>query len=300
MDLSICIVSWNVAADLRKCLECIAWQSDELALEVIVVDNASSDGSVELVRRHFPSVTLIENDANVGFARAANQALEAAVGRYVLLLNPDCVPGEHALARLVGFADRRPDAGLIGPKLVYPDGRLQHSCRRFPTIKAAIFRHTVFGGLFSRAVSPEEYLMVNWDHNDVREVDWLSGACLLARREAVKDVGMLDEQFFWGSEDVDWAYRMHRKGWKVVYFPEVRVVHAVGASTDQVVAATVVRTHRSMLRLYRKHFCRWPLAWVLVAVGVWARAALILGQYWLKAACVRVLRPFRRRARRRR
>jgi len=297
MDLSICIVSWNVAADLRKCLESIASQSDELALEVIVVDNGSTDDSLQVVRRHSPSVTLIENETNVGFARATNQALEAASGRYLLLLNPDCVLSAHALRRVVEFADTRGDAGLFGPKLVYPDGRLQYSCRRFPTIKAAIFRHTLFGRLFPRAAGPQDYLMATWDHAEAREVDWLSGACLLARREAIEDVGLLDDRFFWGSEDVDWAYRMHQRGWKVVYFPEVTVVHAVGASTDQAVAATVLRTHRSMLRLYRKHFCRWPLVWLLVAAGVWARAALILGQYWLRGVFLKALRPLRRRTR---
>ena len=299
MDLSICIVSWNVAADLRECLESIASQSDDVALEVIVADNASSDDSVDMVRRDFPSVRLIENDGNAGFARAVNQAMEAASGRYLLLLNPDCVVGEGALPRLVEFADSRPDAGLIGPKLLYPDGSLQHSCRRFPTIKAAIFRHTVFGRLLPGAAGPEEDLRAGWDHDDVREVDWLSGACLLARRDAVAEVGPLDEGFFWGSEDVDWAYRMHEKNWKVVYFPEATVVHAVGASTNRVVTKTIVRTHRSMLRLYRKHLCRFPLAWAPVALGVWTRAALIIGQHWLKAAWVKATRPLRRRAQRR-
>ncbi|MGD8239443.1 MAG: glycosyltransferase family 2 protein [Armatimonadota bacterium] len=295
MDLCICIVSWNVAAELRGCLESVAPQGDEAGPEVIVVDNASSDYSVAVVGRHFPRVKLIENETNVGFAAAANQALSAGSGRYVLLLNPDCVVPEDALRRMVEFADSRSDAGLIGPKLVYPDGRLQHSCRRFPTVRAAIFRHTVFGRLFPRAASPEEYLMAAWAHDEVREVDWLSGACLMARREAIEEVGPLDEQFFWGSEDVDWAYRMHEKGWKALYFPEVTVVHAVGASTDQVVAATVVRTHRSMLRLYRKHFCPFALAWLPVAAGVWARAGLILVQHWLKWLWTRATRRLRRR-----
>jgi GT2 family glycosyltransferase len=275
MDLSICIVSWNVAGDLRRCLASIRAQRGAPRFETIVVDNASADGSAEMVRREFPEARLIALDRNRGFAAGNNVALAEAAGRYLLLLNPDCVLPADALQKLVAFADSRPEAGLVGPKLVYPDGRLQYSCRRFPTLKAAVFRDTVLGRLWPRARAPGTYLMADWDHNEVREVDWLSGACLLAR-----------------AEDVDWAFRMKAAGWRVLYTPEPVVTHAVGRSTDQVAVRTVLRTHRSMFRLYRKHLCRSPLLLPLVWCGVWLRAFVILAEQFARRVIVRARRPF--------
>lgn len=297
MDISVCIVSWNVATDLRECLASVRAQRTGLQFETIVVDNASADGSPDMVRREFGDVRLIALDRNRGFAAASNIAMAHAKGRYFLLLNPDCVLPSDALQKLVDLAEAQPDAGLIGPKLVYPDGRLQYSCRRFPTLKAAFFRDTVFGRIFSSARAPSEYLMADWDHDGLRDVDWLSGACLLARAEAVRDVGDLDEGFFWGSEDVDWAFRMKAAGWRVVYTPEPVVVHAVGRSTDQLVVRTVLRTHRSMFRLYRKHLCKTAALLPVVWAGVWARAMTILAQHFFRVLLAYLRRPFVRRKR---
>ena len=275
-DVSVCIVSWNVAGDLRACLVSIRAQQTPPSFEVIVADNASSDDSVRMRQEEYPEVRLILNADNLGFAKATNQTLRAAQGRYLMMLNPDTVLQPDCLAKLVAVAETHPEAGIVAPRLVYPDGSLQFSCRRFPTIAAAIYRNTVFGRLFPRAQAASEYIMRDCDHDTEHDVDWASGACLLIRREAYVQVGELDEGFVWGSEDVDYCFRMHRAGWSVLYSPVTDVIHAVGRSTDQAVVPTIVRTHRGMYRLYAKHFAPNALARAFVAVGVWLRAALLI------------------------
>ncbi len=288
-------MSWNVQADLRKCLRSVFQSDADASFEVWVVDNASTDATVAMLRQEFPQVKLICNETNAGFAAANNQGLKAAEADYYLLLNPDTIVPEGAFAKLLEFADAHPEAGAIGPKLANPDGSLQCSARRFPTITAAVFRNTVLGRLFPRSASPGHYLMTEWDHSDAREVDWVSGACMLIRREALEQVGYLDEAFFWGSEDVDYCFRLHRAGWQVMYSPEPVIVHAIGKSTSQVVIPTIIRTHRSMWRLYSKHLARNLLSRAVVAVGVWLRAGLLIASYQARQVLARLRRLFRKR-----
>lgn len=293
-DVSVCIVSWNVADDLRACLQSLRAQHTPPSHEVIVADNASSDETVAMIREDFPDVTLIVNDRNLGFARATNQTLRQARGRYLLMLNPDTVLEPDALATLVSVADDHPEAGIIAPRLVYPDGSLQYSCRRFPTITAAVFRNTFLGRLFPNARAAEYYVMADFDHETEQEVDWASGACLLIRHEAYEQVGELDPGFVWGSEDVDYCLRMHQAGRAVVFTPATEVVHAVGRSTDQAVVPTIIRTHRGMYRLYSKHFAPNLLARALVGVGVWLRAGLLVAGWYGKWLLMWATRPIRR------
>lgn len=293
-DVSVCIVSWNVADDLRACLESIRAQQTPPTYEIIVADNASSDETVPMLREQFPDVEVIVNDENLGFAKATNQTLRRARGRYLMMLNPDTVLEPDCLAKLVAVADAHPEAGIVAPRLVYPDGSLQYSCRRFPTIAAAIYRNTVFGRLFPGARPAAEYIMQDCKHDAQRDVDWASGACLLIRREAYEEVGELDESFVWGSEDVDYCLRMHRAGWSVLYSPVTDVVHAVGRSTDQAVVPTIMRTHRGMYRLYSKHFAPNALARAFVWVGVWVRAGLLIVSWearrFIRGALARISR----------
>ena len=281
VDVTLCVVSWNVWPDLRLCLESLR-QSPDVAQQVIVVDNASADGTPELVREHFPEVQLIANPGNRGFAGGSNQALAAGTGRYLLFLNPDTIVPPGGLRELLAFAGQHPEAGIIGPRQTYPDGRLQYSARHFPTIAAAVLRNTPLGQLFPRAAAVQGYLMSDWDHESVREVDWVSGAVLLLRREAYEQLGPLDEGFFWGSEDVDYCWRAHHAGWKVLYTPRPAIIHAIGRSTDRVRTRTIIRTHRSMYRLYRKHLARSWAAAALVWLGVWLRAGMLLLYTWAK------------------
>lgn len=278
MELSVCIVNWNVRDDLANCLESLREGMRGVEGEIIVVDNASADDSVEMVRRRFPQVRLMVNDANLGFAGANVQAMHQAAGRYILLLNPDTLVPAGAMRELLDFAAAHPRAGVVGPKLVYGDGSLQASCRCFPTIQAALFRNTLLGGLFPHARASASYLMQDWDHSTVREVDWVSGACLLVKREAYEQVGDLDTGFYWGSEDVDYCWRVHKAGWKVVYTPSPVITHLVGRSTNQAVFRTIVRHHRSMYRLYAKHIARNPVSRSLVWLGVWTRASVLILQ----------------------
>ncbi len=279
VDLSVCLVSWNVWADLRACLLSLS-ETRGLHLQIIVVDNASTDGTVTQLRREFPTVELVVNAENRGFAAASNQALAVATGRYLLLLNPDTVVPPRGLEELVDFADGHPQAGVVGPQLRYPDGRLQYSARHFPTIAAAVFRNTPLGRLFPHARAVQAYLMADWDHDEVREVDWVSGAAMLIRREAYEQIGPLDERFYWGSEDVDYCWRAHKAGWQVLYTPTPRIIHAVGRSSDQAVRRTIVNTHRSMYRLYCKHLAQCPFSCALIWLGVWIRATLLLLPLW--------------------
>ncbi len=287
-DLSICIVSWNVREDLARCLDSLYSDPATGNVQVVVVDNGSTDGTVTMLTERYRQVEVIANEMNRGFAAASNQGMRASGGRYILLLNPDTIVPAGALPELVKAGDRYPAAGIIGPKLLNADGSLQYSCRRFPTIGAALFRSTLLGQLVPNSGSVREYLMADWDHDSVREVDWVSGACMLLRRQMVEQIGYLDEGFFWGSEDVDYCWRAHKAGWKVLYIPSPKIVHLVGRSTDQAVAATILRRHRSMYRLYCKHFATGPLQRAAVWCGVWMRG-LLLAASWVVRRAVRRL-----------
>lgn len=277
VDLSVIIVNWKTKDELRACLRSTL-EGDRTSMEIIVVDNASHDGSVEMLKREFPSVQVIENEANYGFARAANIGIKASSGRYVLLLNPDTEVQPHAFSTLIRFADENPEIGIIGPKILNPNGTLQYSCRRFPTIGAAIFRNTLLGRLFPRNPYTRDYLMVEWDHRETRDVDWVSGAAMLIRRRMLEEIGLLDERFYMYCEDVDLAYRAWEKGWRVTYYPHVCVTHVIGRSSDRCPNRMVVQFHKSMYRLYCKHQARSvisPLR-LIVLMGLIVRGGTII------------------------
>ncbi len=293
-EVSICIVSWNVADDLRACLASLQRQDNSPTAEIIVVDNNSSDDTMTMLENEFREVITIANPENRGFAAATNQALQRSRGRYLLMLNPDTLVPADGLSSLVQFADTHPKAGIIAPKLLNPDGSLQYSCRRLPTLTAAIFRNTLFGKLFPRARSAADYVMSEWDHDSVREVDWASGACLLIRRETYEQLGPLDEGFRWGSEDVDYCVRAHKAGWQVLYTPQPAITHAIGRSSDQAVVRTIITAHRSMYRLHAKHFARNPLIKPAIWGGLWLRAGLLIADWRVRQAISVVRAWFKR------
>lgn len=237
--LTVVIVSHNTRDLLRECLRSLAAAGDRAPLRIMVVDNASHDGSPEMVRGEFPAVELVGNSENVGYSRAVNQALRVAGGPFGLVLNPDIRVRPGSLDRLVTFMEEHPRAGVAGGKLFNPDGSLQHSCRTFYTFRTLLYRRTVLGKLFPRSRVIRDHLMADWDHAAPREVDWVLGACMMVRREAIQDVGLMDERFFLYFEDVDWCYRMNRRGWQVWYVPDAVMVHhhrresAQGGITDK-------------------------------------------------------------------
>jgi N-acetylglucosaminyl-diphospho-decaprenol L-rhamnosyltransferase len=272
-DLTIVIVSWNVGELLRRCLQSIL--ATELDVEVVVVDNASIDGSPEMVRAAFPQVRLIANDENRGFTAANNQGLAVAQGRCLLLLNPDTEVVADALATMVQYLEAHPAVGALGPRLLFPDGRQQPSRRRFPTLATALVESTVIQEWWAENRILRRYYMADTPDDAVQPVDWVVGACLLVRRDVYEQVGGLDEGFFMYSEELDWCKRIKDAGWEVVYLPTATVIHHEGKSSEQVVPARHIRFQTSKVRYFRKHH-GWPqaetLRWFLLATYVYQLA----------------------------
>ncbi len=250
--LSVLIVNWNVRDLLRRCLQSVLAPSLPDALEVIVVDNGSTDGSGEMVRTEFPQVHLIANPDNRGFTAANNQGLAVARGRYVLLLNPDTEVVGDALTTMVAFADAHPDVGVVGPQLLNPDGTVQSSRRRFPTLMTALFESTWLQPYAPRRLLTRYYVLDRPD-DEIQDVDWVTGAALMARREAIEQVGPLDERFFMYSEELDWCRRFRAAGWRVVYLPTARVIHYEGRSSEQVLPARHIHFQTSKVRYFHKY-----------------------------------------------
>lgn len=288
-DLSVTICSWNTIDDLRACLASLRAVKDEAHFEVVVVDNASEDGSPDMVAAEFPEFRLLRQTKNLGFTGGHNLAIAERRGHDVALLNSDTVVHPGAIRALTAYFKDHPEAGIIGPKLLNPDGSLQFSCRRFPNPVAAAFRNTVLGRIFPNNRYVREYLMQDWPHDLPREVDWLSGAALFARGEVVDKVGVLDDTLFMFCEDVDWCKRTWQAGWKVVYVPQAVITHAIGRSTDRVANKMIVRFHRSMFRYYLKHnvreaFVLWRPFMALVALAALSlRALAFLAKNWRDA-----------------
>ena len=250
IDLSIIIVNWNTRDLLAQCLQSVYDTVRGLEFEVFVVDNASTDGSAAMVRERFPQVQLIENGENVGFARANNQAIERSTGHYVLLLNSDTVVTPGAIEALVKFADLRPDAGAVGPQLLNGDGSFQASYAQFPTLWTEVL---LLWGI-ARVVYSRYFPSNPPEHSqETCECDWVGGACLLVRKEAIAEVGTLDEDYFLYVEEADWCYRLKQRGWKILYYPDARIVHYGGRSSDQWDVSRRIHLHRSKLLFFRKH-----------------------------------------------
>lgn len=278
MDVSAIVVSWNVADYLRRCLESLRAEASlgALSCEVIVVDNASTDGTVDVLRSSFPEVRLLENRENQGFTRANNQGMAVASGTYLLLINPDAELLPGSLGAMVGYLDGHPDVGVLGPQLLNTDGSHQSSRRRFPTLATAFVESTVLQGYFPNARVLRRYYCLDLPPDRPQEVDWLVGACLLVRRRAVEQVGVFDEQFFMYSEELDWSYRMKKAGWRVVYLPEAQVVHHYGKSSSQDLPHQHIRFQDSKCRYFAKHHGR-PAA-ALLRAFLWLTYLYQLGR----------------------
>ena len=279
MDLAIVIVNWNVRDLLRRCLTSLQTAIETAGVDttVVVVDNASADDSVAMLRADFPWVRLIASPTNVGFTRGNNLALSAlgfsdpdtsppssppsfvgkgagglGLPRYILLLNPDTEVPPTALATLLAYMDAHPAVGLLGPRLRYGDGSLQSSRRRFPTLATGLLESTVLQQWWPSAPPLRRFYLADQPEDRPQAVDWLVGACLLTRREALVQVGLLDEGYFMYSEEVDWARRFRALGWETVYLPTVEIVHYEGRSTEQVVAQRHIYFQTSKARYFRK------------------------------------------------
>lgn len=251
IDLSIILVSWNVADLLAACLESIANGTGDLHVEVIVVDSASSDNSVAMLRERFPQVRLIERTENIGYTRGNNVGMAAAQGRHWLLLNPDTEIMGDALTRMVAYLDTNPNVGILGPYTHNSDGSYQSSRRRFPTRTLAFFESTWLQPFAPKALIDRFYVN-DAPVEQTLDVDWVQGSALVARREVYAQIGGLDEGYVMYSEELDWCKRAKDAGWRVVYLAEAHILHHGGKSSDQVVARRQIMFNQSKLRYFRK------------------------------------------------
>jgi len=256
MDLSIVIASWNVKELLASCLASVykSLQGTATEYEVLVVDNASSDGSADMVRERFPQARLMANVDNKGFAVANNQAMAESRGRYAVLLNPDTVLRDNALGILLRFMEDTPSAGMAGPRLVYGDGSFQHSAFGFPSLAQAFFDFFPIHYRLLESRLNGRYPRSLYASGRPFAIDHPLGACMMVRCEVIEQVGPLDEQFFMYCEEVDWAMRIKSAGWDVYCVPAAEVVHYAAQSTRQFRDEMFVALWRSRFRLFAKHY----------------------------------------------
>ncbi|MGE0448462.1 MAG: glycosyltransferase family 2 protein [Vicinamibacterales bacterium] len=261
-DVSISIVSYNTVTALRACLHAVR-TSTGVACETTVVDNASADGSADMVAREFPDVRLIRNAENRGFAAASNQGLDGARGRHLLLLNPDAVVTPSAIASLARFLDAHPDVGVCGPRVLLADGTLQSCGRTFPTVFSILRQSRSVDRLASWLGSPVD----DRPPSSPSACDWVEGACLLIRRDVAARIGPLDERFFLYAEEMDWCHAAQEAGWKVFVLPDVNVSHHQGASTRQVELTSLTHLVKANLQYFEKRRGR-VVAWLVAAITV--------------------------------
>lgn len=256
LDVSIIVVNWNTRDLLRDCLHSVLVATQSVAYEVIVVDNASADGSVAMLEREFPAVSVVANGVNLGFAAANNQGIRLARGRYVLLLNSDTIVMDRAVDKTVAFADRHPDTAVTGCRVLNPDGSLQHTCFMFPSLLNHLLFATYLYRLFpgSRFFGREQ--MTWWDRNDSREVDVVTGCYMLVRTDAIDRVGPMDDEFFMYAEETDWCYRFRTSGWRCRFTPDAQIVHIGGGSAPTLGSRRARITNRSFARYMFKHWSR--------------------------------------------
>lgn len=256
-SLSIIIVSYNGLNYLKDCLDSINNNKPSASFEITVVDNASSDGTVEAVRKDYPHVKLIENNRNEGFAAANNKAIKNTDSEYILLINSDCQAYANSIDRMLEFADANKDAGIIGPRIINSDGSVQFSCRRFPSFFDAGM-HSILANIAPDNPFSRRYKLADIDRDKISQVDWVSGSCMFIRRAALKQTGLMDEKYFMYVEDTDLCYQMWKKGWKVFYFPESEILHHIGGSTkNNALSGAVtssIRMQKSVLYFFWKNY----------------------------------------------
>ncbi|MEZ4672697.1 MAG: glycosyltransferase family 2 protein [Caldilineaceae bacterium] len=273
--LSIIIINWNTCTLTTDCLQSVAEEAIHLsivspehgAIQTIVVDNASSDDSVTHIRHRFPWVQLIENETNVGFAAANNQALSHCTGKYILLLNSDTKVLPGGLQELIDFMETHPEAGAAGSRYLNPDGSLQSSCYPAPTVSRELWRMFHLDQLHAYGIYP----MHNWPVDEPRVVDIIQGAAFLLRREIVVELGLFDPAYFMYSEEVDLCRRIWQSGWQIYWIPQSRVIHYGGQSTRQVALTMFLQLYQSKILYFRKHhgqLATWSYKWVLMLAAL--------------------------------
>ncbi|MDP3995308.1 MAG: glycosyltransferase family 2 protein [bacterium] len=235
MDLSVIILNYNTKDFLLPCIKGMVEHTSDLDYEIVVVDNASTDGSAAYIKEkilpRFHQVKLLEAQENKGFSAGNNLGISRSAGRYCLIMNPDIVIWDNSLKQMADYMDEHPKVGIAGPRLLSPDGSLQHFVYQFPTPHVLVYRRTPLSRLGFAKRTINTYLMMDWDHADNRAVDWVQGSCMIARRDAIKEVGLMDERYFLFLEDTDWCRRFWEAGWEVRYLSDVALIHYHGRAS---------------------------------------------------------------------
>jgi len=277
MDISIIIVNYNVKEFIQQAIISIKKACEKLEHEIFIVDNASTDGSQNLIRDKFPDVHLIANTENAGFAVANNQALKRASGEYILLINPDTIVQEDTFSVIIDFLKQHPECGMVGCKILNPDGSLQLACRRsFPTPWIAFTKISGLSNIFPRSKLFGKYNLTYLNQDETYEVEAISGSFMFFRKQVVQDIGYLDESFFMYGEDLDWCYRIREANWKIYYLPETKIIHFKGESSKKADIDLILQFYRAMKLFVEKHYQHRYLhvpQWLLL-MGIGLRASL--------------------------
>lgn len=257
MDISIVIITWNQVRLLEQCVESVLGNAIRSRSQLIIIDNGSTDRTMDYLDS-LQNVQIVRNLRNLGVSKARNQGIRKARGRYILHLDDDTWMHDGCIDNMVDFMDRHPDVWLAGGRLVNPDGTLQPSTRTFYTPWAILARRTPWGRTRKGKEAESEHLMQWWDHNDSRTVDWVCGACFCMRREAVGTIGMLDDGYFFGVEDVDWAFRVWQAGGTVAYVHDSVVTHHYQRSSKRLLSRKAMSHLASLMRFHLKNGFRYP------------------------------------------
>ncbi len=263
--VDVVIVNHNTREYLRDCLKSI---SQAMFAQVIVVDNASSDGSAEMVKLEFPSIELITNEVNIGYGPAANQAIAVGSAKYILLLNSDVLLDASAAIDLCDYMECHPRVAILGPQLVRRDGITQHTCFPFPNIVEMFFDISNLAYLYGSIPYLKNLYIRTWSQDQSREVPWVLGAAMMMRREAYQQVHGFDESFYMYYEEVDLSFRLGEKAWKTHFTPAVRAIHIGGASTQQRYTEMLVQLYKSLTLFYRRHYSRLELLLLVMLIDV--------------------------------
>ena len=258
--LSIIIVSWNTKELVIDCLESVRASFVDASLEIILVDNASADGTADLVKQRFKDVNVVQNEANLGFAKANNIGLRVSSGEYLCLINSDVVVPPDCLQRMLAYMRQHPDVGMLGPKMVLCDGSVGQSCMRFPTPWNWFCRALALDSMVKGSRLFGDFMMSGLDHDTTTEVDILTGWFWMVRRDSLEQVGLLEEQFFMYGEDIDWPKRFHDQGWRVVFYGEAQALHRCAASSSHAPTRFYIEMNRANMQYFHKHHGRTAIA----------------------------------------
>ncbi len=288
IDISVIIVSWNAKKFLLRCLNSLLLEENSIYMEIIVVDNASTDGSPETVKEQFPHVNLIINKKNLGFSKANNIGIRNSIGRYVCLINSDIELLSGCIKRLFAYIEKNPSIGILGPCILNSDLKLQSSCRRLPniwnTLVEALFLHKIFNK--SKIFSGQ--FISELPQNKVSRVEVISGCFWIVRREAINQVGLLDENYYIYGEDVDWCKRFGEAGWKIIYYPFAKAIHYEGASSANAPVKFYIEMQRAKLQYWKKYYKRFP------QTIYWLITLLFHINRIMANICVYIIKPFKK------